>query len=261
MPKVIGQILSPANPGHPPNEKRLLSHLCERLLHNNFDDLQAFRARCPQNAGPPISQNELNNTVIKEIGYKGMKYLKHNQGWLINAVRPSYLHAAWLLLKKNTSSQRNCKLNKKIKRKKKQLHPGEKNIPKQQKTSLHLRTFPPCVVFFIKKPRAPYRYNLYNQRWSIPRYSFGACRVEKMVKSRGFHAWFLAAWPSSAREGTTPLATKMTCSPGRMMQSWYFFMTFCGALWISWVMFVIVFASFCLVCGYLVALKQHPRKQ
>ena len=57
---------APANPGHPPNEKRLLSHLCERLLHNNFDDLQAFRARCPQNAALPISQNELNNTVIKE---------------------------------------------------------------------------------------------------------------------------------------------------------------------------------------------------
>lgn len=70
------------------------------------------------------------------------------------------LNKKYFIPKKLQAKQEN-----KTEKKQKKLHPGEKNIPKQKKIkNLDLRTFPPCVVFFIKKPRAPYRYNLYNQR-------------------------------------------------------------------------------------------------
>lgn len=195
-----------------------------------------------------------------------------------------------LLLKQNTSSQRNSKLNKKIKRKKqKKLHPGEKKHPKTKNKKPSSENFPSLCCFFSKNHG-----HLTGTTCTTSVEVYLAIALEpagwkKRWNHYGvFNARFLAAWPSSARERTTPLATKMTCRLGSDLFSdendavlVLLYDILWGWLSDKWLPSTIkwprtlgskghfesagwcssFFASVCLVCGYLVALKQHPRKQ
>lgn len=106
----------------------------------------------PTKCSPPISQNELNNAVIKEIGYKGMKYLKHNQGWLPScsqAIIPSCSLAAsqkkYFIPKKLQAKQKN-----KTEKQQKKLHPGEKKHPKTKKKQTFIWELSLLVLCFKK---------------------------------------------------------------------------------------------------------------